>query len=98
HKCLFENSVLLKAIKNQWFHKPHSKGVIFHLYYNPIPLPTIALVFTVIENCVDKWLSGVYEAIYFTEKAYHDIYKEHLASLEKWQAHSLGGAILAHLQ
>ncbi|KAF8588772.1 hypothetical protein K439DRAFT_1613278 [Ramaria rubella] len=98
HTGLFENPVLLKAIKNKWFHKAHSEGIIFHLYYNLIPLPTMALVFTVIENCVDEWSSGLFQAIDFTEKAYCELYDEHLASLDKWQAHALGHSILAHLQ
>ncbi|KAF8576235.1 hypothetical protein K439DRAFT_1397491 [Ramaria rubella] len=97
-KGLFENPVLLKAIKNQWFPKPHAEGVIFHLYFNLIPLPTMALVFTVIENCIDEWSSGVYQPLDFTEKSYRDIYEQHLASLEKWQSHTLGRSILARLQ
>jgi len=45
-KGLFENPVLQRTINNQWFGDAHAEGVVFHLYYNPMPLPTMALVFT----------------------------------------------------
>ncbi|KAF8576193.1 hypothetical protein K439DRAFT_1278591, partial [Ramaria rubella] len=45
---LFENPILLKAIKSLWFYNVNADGVVFHLDYNLIPLATMALVFAVV--------------------------------------------------
>ncbi|KAF8511395.1 hypothetical protein JB92DRAFT_3177185 [Gautieria morchelliformis] len=51
---------------------PHDEGVAFHLYFNPVPLPTMALVFTAIANCIDEGKDGQLKAVDFTEKAFRD--------------------------
>ncbi|KAF8577141.1 hypothetical protein K439DRAFT_1639963 [Ramaria rubella] len=94
----FETPILLAAIKTQWFSHTHAEGVNFHMYFNPIPTPVMALIFTVIENCLDEWKSGQFKAIPFQEKCYREIFEEHLASLDKWQNHAQGGPILARWQ
>ncbi|KAF8586877.1 hypothetical protein K439DRAFT_1631168 [Ramaria rubella] len=95
---LFETPILLAAIKTQWFSHTQAEGVNFHMYFNPIPTPVMALIFTVIENCLDEWKSGQFKAIPFQEKCYREIFQEHLTSLDKWQNHAQGGPILARWQ
>ncbi|KAF8583281.1 hypothetical protein K439DRAFT_1617596 [Ramaria rubella] len=95
---LFQTPLLPHLIRDQWFHKPHAEGLSFHAYFNPIPLPLIALTFVAIENCVDEWQTGHFSALSFSEKIYKNAYQEHLDALEKWQAHPKGGPILARLQ
>ncbi|KAF8580308.1 hypothetical protein K439DRAFT_1619904 [Ramaria rubella] len=95
---LFETPILLNAIKTQWFSHAHAEGVNFHMYFNPILMPVMALVFSMIENCLDEWKSGHFKPIPFREKCYQEIFKEHLATLDKWQNHPQGGSILAWLQ
>ncbi|KAF8576128.1 hypothetical protein K439DRAFT_1623097 [Ramaria rubella] len=111
---LFETPILLAAIKTQWFSHAHTEGVNFHMYFNLIPSPAMALVFSMIspfsphlahspwliqiENCLDEWKSGHFKPIPFQEKCYREIFEEHLATLDKWQNHLQGGSILAQLQ
>ncbi|KAF8531958.1 hypothetical protein JB92DRAFT_2845510 [Gautieria morchelliformis] len=71
-KGLFETPCLIHILQTQWFANPHDEGVAFHLYFNPIPLPTMALVFTAIDNCIDEWKDGQLKAVDFTEKSYHE--------------------------
>jgi Domain of unknown function (DUF6532) len=50
HIGLFENECLLEVLQAQWFADLQDEGVKFHAYFNPIPLPTIALVFTAVST------------------------------------------------
>ncbi|KAF8576837.1 hypothetical protein K439DRAFT_1300073, partial [Ramaria rubella] len=79
---LFETPLLPCLIRNQWFNKPNVEGVSFHVYFNPVPLPLMALTFVVIENCIDKWQTGNFMALSFSEKAYKHAFQEHLNGLE----------------
>ncbi|KAF8504078.1 hypothetical protein JB92DRAFT_2738765, partial [Gautieria morchelliformis] len=97
-KGLFENPCLIHILQTQWFADPHDEGVAFHLYFNPVPLPTMALVFTAIENCIDEWKDGQLKAVDFTEKAYRDKYLAHLANLKRWREHTQGKNLLARMQ
>ncbi|KAF8506338.1 hypothetical protein JB92DRAFT_2674997, partial [Gautieria morchelliformis] len=74
------------------------EGISFHAYFNPIPLPTLALLFTAIENCVDEWKDGRFCSIGFTEKLYREKYQSYLTNLEMWGDHVQGQHILARLQ
>jgi hypothetical protein len=47
-KGMFKNPILLQVIKEQWFADSKGEGPSFHVYFNPIPLPLIALVFSVV--------------------------------------------------
>ncbi|KAG1872984.1 hypothetical protein DFJ58DRAFT_722148 [Suillus subalutaceus] len=38
-------------------------GVVYHKYFNPMPIEVIALVLTTIECCIDKWLQGLKEDV-----------------------------------
>jgi hypothetical protein len=64
---MFKNPVLLKAIKAQWFSNPKAEGVLFHMYFNPISIATIALVFTAVSAAC--WLTSFiyYSHIYFLD-------------------------------
>jgi Domain of unknown function (DUF6532) len=53
---LFENPILLQGIKDQWFSHSTDEGVTFHLYFNPIPLPLMALVFTAVSRVLPDCL------------------------------------------
>jgi Domain of unknown function (DUF6532) len=43
---LYETDLLQKAINIMWFTDAKDEGIVFGHYFNPIPLQTIALVFT----------------------------------------------------
>jgi Domain of unknown function (DUF6532) len=86
----------------------------YHVYFNPIPLPTLALVFTTvseivcqghaltdeaqIENCLYEWKDGNFRPIDFTEKLYREKYESYVSNLEMLGNHPQGQHILARLQ
>ena len=45
---MFRHPIISKAINTQWFSNRHSEGVTFHMYFNPIAIPTLALVITAV--------------------------------------------------
>ncbi|KAF8505173.1 hypothetical protein JB92DRAFT_3098557 [Gautieria morchelliformis] len=95
---LFENPCTARILRAQWFADAHAEGISFHAYFNPIPLPTLALLFTAIENCVDEWKDGRFRSIDFTEKLYREKYQSYLTNLGTWGDHAQGWHILARLQ
>ncbi|KAF8506130.1 hypothetical protein JB92DRAFT_2964787 [Gautieria morchelliformis] len=97
-KGLFETPCLIHILQTQWFADPHDEGVAFHLYFNPIPLPTMALVFMAIENCIDEWKDGQLKPVDFTEKSHREKYLAHLTNLKGWRGHVQGKHLLAHMQ
>ncbi|KAF8873160.1 hypothetical protein BD779DRAFT_1452129, partial [Infundibulicybe gibba] len=52
--------IIKQAIKETWFQKKGSPGVLFTEHFNPITIPTLAIVFTTIEFCIQEWSSGMY--------------------------------------
>ncbi|KIJ43011.1 hypothetical protein M422DRAFT_253805 [Sphaerobolus stellatus SS14] len=72
-----------------WFSSPKHKGIKFGDYFRPIPLPTIALIFTAVEFILTQWASGVYKpSATFTEKVYTEVYQRHLSSLKELKVRS----------
>ncbi|KAG2355975.1 hypothetical protein BDR07DRAFT_1424615 [Suillus spraguei] len=51
------------------------KGVVYHKYFNPMPVRTVALVLTAIECCIK-------EDIRFTSASYGAVFSRHLTSLQ----------------
>ncbi|KAG1806085.1 uncharacterized protein BJ212DRAFT_1246291, partial [Suillus subaureus] len=64
------------------------EGVIYHKYFDPIPIKTIVLMLTAIECCVDEWLQGIKEDIKFTSASYGAIYNHHFSSLQHFGEHT----------
>jgi hypothetical protein len=49
-KDLYQNDILQKAINIIWFANQNDEGVVFSKFFDPIPLPTIALVLTAVST------------------------------------------------
>jgi hypothetical protein len=49
-KDLYQNDILQKAINAIWFANQKDEGVVFNKFFEPIPLPTIALVLTAVST------------------------------------------------
>ncbi|GJJ13727.1 hypothetical protein Clacol_007983 [Clathrus columnatus] len=80
---LYSNPILQIAINEMWFQNDRDEGVKFSEYFNPIPFPVIALIFTVVEFIINQWESGSYcNVTAFTAKEYKQVYLRHLQSLE----------------
>jgi Domain of unknown function (DUF6532) len=113
HTGLFENPCATHILRTQWFGDANDEGILFHVYFNPIPLPTLALMFTAmseiacqghttneaqVENCLDEWNDENFRSIDFTEKLYREMYESYVSNLEMLGNHPQGLHILARLQ
>ncbi|KAH7920043.1 hypothetical protein BV22DRAFT_1021966, partial [Leucogyrophana mollusca] len=87
-KGLYKAEILQSGTNDMWFANRHDEGVIYHQYFDPMPVETIALVLTATECCIDEWATGIKEDIKFTAAAYADVYKAHLKCLLKFGEHT----------
>ncbi|KAI6038725.1 hypothetical protein EDC04DRAFT_3018590 [Pisolithus marmoratus] len=65
-----------------WFANKHDEGIMFLEHFKPFPYPTLALVLTAIECCIDEWATGKQGNISFTTQEYHSVYEAYLKCLE----------------
>ncbi|KAG1747172.1 uncharacterized protein EDB91DRAFT_1048787 [Suillus paluster] len=84
-----------------WFANRVDEGIVYAEYFEPLPVKMMALVLTVIECCIDEWITGVREDIKFASITYSPIYLVHLESLrlfdERTAAYKLLGRITDNL-
>ncbi|KAI4518988.1 hypothetical protein K525DRAFT_207171 [Schizophyllum commune Loenen D] len=68
-----------------------SFGVVYRRYFDPIPLPTLALVYSMINHCIIEWSSGNRVTANFTEE---DVkiknYQAHLKLVSDWSSDEPG--------
>lgn len=81
--------LLMQALREQLFGSPQDHGSCNQARFNPIPLPTIAFLFTIIRFCLDQWTHGERnDSLKFKEDSYGDSpnlpYAEHLAWVKEW--------------
>ncbi|KAG5649910.1 hypothetical protein H0H81_001523 [Sphagnurus paluster] len=79
-----KNLIIFNLISKTWFKDTEAQGVVFKQLFNPIPLETIALIWTLIDHCISKWHSGVFVQANFKEDNVSNFYKVSLADLRKW--------------
>ncbi|KAG2117748.1 hypothetical protein DEU56DRAFT_930543 [Suillus clintonianus] len=81
---IYKTELLQEGINIMWFVNRKDEGIIYHEYFNPMPIKVVALVLTAIECCIDEWLQGLKEDIKFTSAAYGSVYRGHLGSLQRF--------------
>ncbi|KAI5981563.1 hypothetical protein EDD15DRAFT_2379389 [Pisolithus albus] len=74
--------LIQKIINTMWFANKHDEGVMFPEHFKPFPYPTLALVLTAIECCIDEWATGKWGDIPFTTQEYHPVYEAYLKCLQ----------------
>ncbi|KAG2112915.1 hypothetical protein BD769DRAFT_1391754 [Suillus cothurnatus] len=80
----YKTELLQLGINVMWFANQHDEGVVYHEYFNPMPIEVIALVLTTIECCIDEWLQGLKEDVKFTSATYGTVYHGHFGSLQRF--------------
>ncbi|KAL1674743.1 hypothetical protein EV122DRAFT_220036 [Schizophyllum commune] len=64
-----------------------SFGVVYRRYFDPIPLPTLALVYSMINHCISEWVTGHRVVNKFTEEEVKvKNYQAHLKLVSEWAA------------
>ncbi|KAI5985846.1 hypothetical protein EDD15DRAFT_2116152, partial [Pisolithus albus] len=74
--------LIQKIINTMWFANKHDEGVVFPEHFKPFPYPTLALVLTAIECCIDEWAMGKRGDISFTTQEYRSVYEAYLKCLQ----------------
>ncbi|KAI5987433.1 hypothetical protein EDD15DRAFT_2372133 [Pisolithus albus] len=74
--------LIQKIINTMWFANKHDEGVMFPEHFKPFPYPTLALVLTAIECCIDEWATGKRGDIPFTTQEYRPVYEAYLKCLQ----------------
>ncbi|KAJ7055349.1 hypothetical protein C8F01DRAFT_464944 [Mycena amicta] len=92
-KGMYESGLLQKAANELWFANRRDEGPT-NKEFSPLPIPAVAFLLTVIENCIDEWLTGTRTAVPFTANEYRSIYQGHIMSLERFQQHTAQYGIL----
>ncbi|KAJ7060230.1 hypothetical protein C8F01DRAFT_1141987 [Mycena amicta] len=77
-----------------WFSNQRNDGPSHPEVFKPLPLRALALVLTVMENCVDEWITGTRVDVPFTANKYRSVYQSHIKSLEAFQVHGARHQIL----
>ncbi|KAK0460761.1 hypothetical protein IW261DRAFT_1577540 [Armillaria novae-zelandiae] len=81
----FNSPILLDAISRAFFYNKDAPGLVFPDRFNPIPVPALAFIFTVIEHCLNEWSTGSYKALVFNESEASVRYHEHhLPAVKEW--------------
>ncbi|EKM50597.1 uncharacterized protein PHACADRAFT_105001, partial [Phanerochaete carnosa HHB-10118-sp] len=87
-----EHTLLVVALRAELFKTAKHLGSRHQDLLNPLPIPTIALLFTIIAYLLDTWQMGKFNAsLQFTEDKYasdtlemHGLYRIHLEFIGKW--------------
>ncbi|KAF7335015.1 hypothetical protein MVEN_02251700 [Mycena venus] len=79
-----KNGIVIEAMKNNWFKSKTSRGVIYVVFFSPISLVTLALIFTAIEFCIEEWSTGRHHQTIFDEANNKARYDVHLQDLKDW--------------
>ncbi|KAG0698766.1 hypothetical protein DFH29DRAFT_877762 [Suillus ampliporus] len=87
-KGIFKSDLIQMSVNEMWFVNHWDEGVVHNKYFDPIPIPTVALVLTVIECCINKWITGIKEDITFSSANYAHIFHDHVNSLMKFNDHT----------
>ncbi|KAJ8521883.1 hypothetical protein ONZ45_g1434 [Pleurotus djamor] len=89
---MYTNDIIQTIVNKVWFSNRKADGVKHPSFSDDdgIPLITIALVLTVVENVLDEWLTGEHVDMPFSAHNYRDKYHAHLQTLRNFQAHAPG--------
>ncbi|KAH7910152.1 hypothetical protein BJ138DRAFT_1114361 [Hygrophoropsis aurantiaca] len=85
---IFKAPIFQKATDIMWFANKHNEGVTFPQHFKPFPIVTLALLLTVIENCIDEWATGIRTDIPFTINEYRPSFEAHLKDLKEFDQHT----------
>ncbi|PSR76753.1 hypothetical protein PHLCEN_2v8238, partial [Hermanssonia centrifuga] len=86
-----EVRLLLRGLQQHLFKNHRSLGAEYVRAFKPLPLPTLALLLTIVRSstshtCLDTWATGEFNSqVTFKESEYRPRYKKHLEQLKQWE-------------
>ncbi|KAK0492159.1 hypothetical protein EDD18DRAFT_1358223 [Armillaria luteobubalina] len=92
------NPIIQMVLNVIWFKNKNDEGAMNpNFLKDRIPLPVIALVFTVIECCLDEWQTRQHVDVQFTAAGYKNKYEEHLKILQEYDKQMKDAGIIPKL-
>ncbi|KII83182.1 hypothetical protein PLICRDRAFT_119776, partial [Plicaturopsis crispa FD-325 SS-3] len=83
---LCESRLVQEVINAMWFMNKRDEGVTETAFFDPLPLVTVALVFTVIEHCIDEFSTGTQRETGFSEILCKSHQEAHVQILRDFEA------------
>ncbi|KAI0260376.1 hypothetical protein BC834DRAFT_973515 [Gloeopeniophorella convolvens] len=77
----YRHPAIQKGINMMWFMNRRDEGILYSMYFNPMPYPAIAFILTGIEFCLDKWCRGEKHDSLKFENSYKEVYDTFLKEL-----------------
>ncbi|KAF7302320.1 hypothetical protein HMN09_00865500 [Mycena chlorophos] len=79
--------IIKTALQTIWFEKKKSRGIQHEEYFSPIPVPTLALLLTAMEYCIERCATGKRDTdASFDEANNKTPFQRHLKRLTEWDS------------
>ncbi|KAG2096658.1 hypothetical protein BD769DRAFT_1335435, partial [Suillus cothurnatus] len=95
---IYKSDLIQSGINDMWFANRIDEGIVYARYFDPLPVKMLALVLTVMECCINEWLTGVREDIKFASVTYSPVYLVHLESLQRFEERTAAYKLLAKIR
>ncbi|KAI6011483.1 hypothetical protein EDC04DRAFT_2609882 [Pisolithus marmoratus] len=79
---MYKHPLITKLTILWWF---MDSSVHYHKYFDPLPLPLLAFILTMIQCAIDEWAIGEHLGVKFQGAKYADIYQHHLKDMVGWK-------------
>ncbi|KAG9084905.1 hypothetical protein FS749_004840 [Ceratobasidium sp. UAMH 11750] len=77
----YEHPGLRDAIATAFFWAPDAIGPMYHQKFQPLPLPAVAMVLTIVQHCIKEWKTGRHVTCELNAGKQLKIYDAHLQGL-----------------
>ncbi|QRW10372.1 hypothetical protein RhiLY_09371 [Ceratobasidium sp. AG-Ba] len=81
----FEHPKFIQAIGAGLFWDSESLGALFQDRFNPVPMPAVALILTMMQACIEEWKDGYFKQIKLDVETQQKVYERHLLSLYAYE-------------
>ncbi|QRV93715.1 hypothetical protein RhiJN_21733 [Ceratobasidium sp. AG-Ba] len=81
----FEHPEFINAISAGLFWDSESLGAVFQERFNPVPIPAVALILTMIQSCIEEWQEGYFKPVALDAEMQQKVYERHLLGLYDYE-------------
>ncbi|EIM79627.1 uncharacterized protein STEHIDRAFT_116342 [Stereum hirsutum FP-91666 SS1] len=81
-----ENHAIIRTMRLAWFTRSEKTNIAvkFPSFFKPVPLPALAIIFTMVEFAIDEWSTGEFKPEDLSQDVQCELYRAHLAKLREW--------------
>ncbi|KAG8700488.1 hypothetical protein FRC08_004666 [Ceratobasidium sp. 394] len=81
----YEHPQLARAVRVGFFWDTDAIGMAFSAQFNPIPVPAVALILTMMQACIAEWELGYHKALELDIDTQQADYERHLLGLYEYE-------------